>query len=185
MMFTFWIPGFPCFPVSGRSFQLRTSGVGHPHGQTLRGQGCFESSMFKKKIASLELPITYGEWRERAIWSYGYSYSHIFPIQWGAVWSYQEFPKHILVTHCLFHIYFISVKFVGYNTIQSWLHQSYCHSWCHGCIMLPSLIGSLKRLPIPTSNQPSLATTGNQASNMRFHQHVLWSLSGMTLIYHR
>ena len=139
----------------------------------------------KKKKASLELPITYGEWRERAIWSYGYSYSHIFPIQWGAVWSYQEFPKHILVTHCLFHIYFISVKFVGYNTIQSWLHQSYCHSWCHGCIMLPSLIGSLKRLPIPTSNQPSLATTGNQASNMRFHQHVLWSLSGMTLIYHR
>ena len=44
-----------------------------------------------------------GEWRER----FGAMRIHIFPIRWGAIRSYQEFPNHILVETSNFIIMYI------------------------------------------------------------------------------
>ena len=58
---------------------------------------------------------------EWAIRSYGYSYSpNIFPIHWGAVWSYLEFLKQIIVMNIWYRYGLILFFYTANQPNDSW-----------------------------------------------------------------
>ena len=76
--------------------------------------------------------LSSGEWRERfGAFVWGIHIPHIFPIQWGAVWCYLEFPNYIIGSlnawHCIFGRTKLSFNFQA----RSWVPFMVKTWWKH------------------------------------------------------